>query len=117
MSPLSPVCETWNIDTCFPRYSELGNSSTTTAAINSEEATKRRHARKYITDLKLWEVPRVDDLAERVVEELMAKPPRGIDRRRLGEDLLDRLLPRLRVLAQTVISETIEYWNAGLVTA
>lgn len=33
---------------------------------------------------------------------------------RLEEELYDRLLPRLRDLAQATINETIEYWMKGL---
>jgi hypothetical protein len=74
----------------------------------------RQEGAKYVTDLRAWELPRLEDLAQRVVDELLSSPPRALDRMRLEEDLYDRLLPRLRDLAQTTINETIEYWMKGL---
>lgn len=69
---------------------------------------------KYITDPNEWELPRLDDLALEVADELMAKAPPGSDPMQFGDDLLDYLLPRLRALAQITINETIEYWMKGL---
>lgn len=68
----------------------------------------------YVTDLKGWELPRLQDLEDKLVEELVAEAPSGFDRKGLGEELYDRFLHRLRELAQTVINETIEYWLKGL---
>ena len=73
-----------------------------------------QHRMKYVTDLKTWELPRLQDLEDRLVEELIAEVPPGFDRSRLGEKLYNRFLQRLRELAQTVVNETIEYWLKGL---
>jgi hypothetical protein len=73
-----------------------------------------QHRMKYVTDLKAWELPRLQDLEDRLVEELIAEVPPGFDRSRLGEKLYNRFLRRLRELAQTVVNETIEYWLKGL---
>jgi len=70
---------------------------------------------KYVTDLKAWELPRLADLEDDLVDQLLAELPPGFDRERLGEDLYERFMARLRELAQTVVNETIEYWLKGLV--
>lgn len=70
---------------------------------------------KYVGDLKTWELPRLDDLESKMVEEL-AIEARAIygDRVRFGEELYRRLRDRLRELAATAVNEVIEYWLKGL---
>jgi hypothetical protein len=70
---------------------------------------------KYVTDLKAWQLPRLEDLEDSLIDELRAQAPPGFDREGLGEALHDRFLMRLRELAQTAVNETIEYWLKGLV--
>ncbi len=69
---------------------------------------------KYVTDLKSWQLPRLEDLEDSLVEQLRAQAPPGIDREGLGEALYNRFLLRLRELAQTAVNEAIEYWLKGL---
>ena len=70
---------------------------------------------KYVGDLKTWELPRLDDLESKMVEEL-AIEARAIygDRVRFGEELYRGLRDRLRELAATAVNEVIEYWLKGL---
>jgi ATP dependent DNA ligase domain len=48
-------------------------------AVTASETNMRQHGGKYVTDLKAWELPRLEDLAQRVIEDLLAKQPRGLD--------------------------------------
>jgi hypothetical protein len=71
---------------------------------------------KYVRDLKAWELPRLDDLEEKVVEELAVKARAiYVDRDGFSEELYTLLLDRLRELAGTAVNEIIEYWLKGLV--
>jgi hypothetical protein len=75
-----------------------------------------RHQGKYVRDLKAWELPRLDDLEDKVLDELADKA-RGIyfDRDRFGEEFHAVFMDRLRDLVGTAVGETIEYWVKGLV--
>ena len=70
---------------------------------------------KHVSDLKAWELPRLDDLESAMVEEL-AIEARAIygDRVRFGDELYRKLRDRLRELAETAVNEVIEYWAKGL---
>lgn len=70
---------------------------------------------RYVRDLVAWQLPRLEDLEDRIVEEL-ATEARGILVKRAGfeEELYSLLLNRLRELAGTAVNETIEYWLKGL---
>ena len=70
---------------------------------------------KYVTDLKGWQLPRLEDLEDELVAKLRAEAPRGLDCEGLGAALYDQFLIRLRELVQTAVNETIEYWIKGLV--
>jgi hypothetical protein len=75
-----------------------------------------QHQGKYVRDLKAWELPRLDDLEDKVVDEL-ADRARAIylDRDRFGEEFHTLFIDRLRELVGTAVGETIEYWVKGLV--
>lgn len=69
----------------------------------------------YVKDLKEWELPRSEDLEDRLVDELIARARIPyFDRERLGDQLHGVLAGDLRELAQSVVNETIEYWLKGL---
>lgn len=71
--------------------------------------------RRYVLNLPDWDLPRLDDLEWKVVEQLVA----SVRIRRLGthslEDIFhDILHDSLLELAETAVNETIEYWLKGL---
>lgn len=71
--------------------------------------------RQYVTALKEWELPRLNDLEDKLLDDLVAKAPaRYLNRERLGEELYGWFLDRLRELVQPAVNETIEYWLKGL---
>ena len=71
--------------------------------------------RQYVTALKEWELPRLDELEDKLLEDLVAKAPaRYLNRERLGDELYGWFLDRLRELVQPAVNETIEYWLRGL---
>lgn len=71
--------------------------------------------RQYVTALKEWELPRLNDLEDKLLDDLVAKAPaRYLNRERLGEELYGWFLDRLRELVQPAVNETIEYWLRGL---
>ena len=72
--------------------------------------------RQYVTALKEWELPRPDELEDKLLDDPVAKAPaRYLNRERLGDELYGWFLDRLRELVQPAVSETIEYWLKGLV--
>ncbi len=69
----------------------------------------------YVTDLKGWELPRSEDLEDRLLNQLIARARIPyFDRDRLGDQFHGRLIAGLRELAQSMVNETIEYWLRGL---
>lgn len=70
---------------------------------------------RYVDDLKEWELPRLQDREEQLVEHVLrsARIP-YFDRDRLGNELYEQLFAGLRELATTAVNETIEYWLRGL---
>lgn len=71
--------------------------------------------RQYVKDLKNWNLPRVEDLEDSLIDELVAKAPVSyFDRSCLGDELHRQFVARLRELARTTVNETIEYWLKGL---
>ena len=71
--------------------------------------------RKYVEDLRAWELLRLEELEEKLTEELAGKA-RALyfDRGLFGEELYREFLDRLRALAGAAVNETIEYWLKGL---
>jgi hypothetical protein len=69
---------------------------------------------RYVAELKDWELPRLADREDDLVDELLHIAPPGYDRERLGDMLYDWLAEELRNLAQVAVNETIEYWLKGL---
>lgn len=72
--------------------------------------------RQYVRDLKTWDLPRLEDLEERLIEEFAAKARVVfLDGERSGGGQLRALfLDRLRELAGTAVNEILEYWLKGL---
>jgi hypothetical protein len=70
---------------------------------------------RYVTDLKNWDLLRVEALEGRLLDELITKT-HGKDLRPevLGEELYSVFFDRLREIAGVVVNETIEYWLMGL---
>jgi len=72
--------------------------------------------RHYVQDLKTWDLPRLEDLEERVVEEFGPKARVVfLEGERSGGQLRVLFLDRLRELAGAAVNETLEYWLKGLV--
>jgi hypothetical protein len=70
---------------------------------------------RYVTDLISWNLPRVEALEERLLEELITKTRgKALRPEVLGEELYSAFLDRLREIAGVVVNETIEYWLKGL---
>jgi hypothetical protein len=69
---------------------------------------------RYVAELKDWELPRLADREDDLVDKLLKIAPTGYDRERLGDMLYDWLMQELRKLAQVAVNETIEYWLKGL---
>jgi hypothetical protein len=70
-------------------------------------------AAKYVQDLKAWDLPRLEDLEERVEAEF-ARSARAIFRGRAEDELHRLFLDRLREMAGVAANEIIEYWVKGL---
>lgn len=71
--------------------------------------------RQYVTALKDWQLPRLDVLEDKLLDDLVAKAPgRYLNRERLGVELYGLFLHQLRELVQPAVNETIEYWLKGL---
>lgn len=71
--------------------------------------------RQYVEDLREWELPRLDDLEDKLVDDLAAKA-RSLyfDRELFAEEFYPVFLDRLRELAGRTVNETIEYWLKSL---
>jgi hypothetical protein len=76
----------------------------------------RAAERRYVEDLKTWDLPRLEDLEESVTREFAS-------RARLvflnaagtaGGPLHELFLDRLRDMARTAVNEILEYWLRGL---
>jgi hypothetical protein len=71
--------------------------------------------RQYVRDLKTWDLPRLEDLEERLTEEFAAKARVVfLDGERSGGQLQALFLERLRELAGTAVNEILDYWLKGL---
>jgi hypothetical protein len=71
--------------------------------------------RRYIIGLPDWELPRLDDRAYDLVNEVAAKSTvRYFDREALGDKFYELFLERVCELAQLGANEAIEYWLKGL---
>lgn len=71
--------------------------------------------RQYVQDLKTWDLPRLEDLEERLIEEFAAKARVVfLDGERSGGQLRALFLDRLRELAGAAVNEILEYWLKGL---
>ena len=74
-----------------------------------------RQPGKYVQDLPAWDLPRVEDLQDRLLEELSAKARRLlVNHEAFDEEVLAVFLARLREMAAATVNETIEYWLKGL---
>ena len=72
--------------------------------------------RQYVRDLKSWDLPRLEDLEEKLTEEFRDKARVVfLDGERSGGQLHALFLDRLRELAGTAVNEILEYWLKGLV--
>ena len=70
---------------------------------------------KYVRDLKAWELPRLDDLEAKLVDELTARAPKVFgEREGVNEELYTLFFDRLREMAGAAVNEIIEYWLKGL---
>lgn len=72
--------------------------------------------RKYVHDLRLWELPRLERVENKLVDELTSEvravlTKRGGSRKKIYTLCVDRF----RELASTAVNEVIEYWLKGLV--
>jgi len=71
---------------------------------------------KYVQDLKTWDLPRLENLEERVEAEFAHQARVIFLERGETQDQLHRLfLDRLREMAGVAVNEIIEYWVKGLV--
>jgi len=71
--------------------------------------------RPYVLNLPEWELPRSDDLAFALVEELAAISRRTRVTSESLEDAFSELLhKRLLKLVESAVNETLEYWLKGL---
>jgi hypothetical protein len=71
--------------------------------------------KRYVADLKGWELPRLQEREEKFVEEVLSKARIPyFNSENLGDALYDRLCGELRSLAAIAVNETIEYWLRGL---
>ena len=71
--------------------------------------------RKFVVDIKGWELPVLDALEENLVKEISRKRLAiYLDEETLGEQLYKLLFDRVRQLAATAVNETITYWLQGL---
>jgi hypothetical protein len=70
---------------------------------------------KYIKRLPDWELPRLEDRAYDLVDEIAANSAvRYFDREALGDKFYQLFLERICELAQLAANEAIEYWMKGL---
>jgi hypothetical protein len=70
---------------------------------------------KYVRDLKAWELPRLEDLEAKLVDELAVRA-RDVFGEREGFEaqLYTLFFDRLREMAGAAVNEIIEYWLKGL---
>jgi hypothetical protein len=67
--------------------------------------------RQYVQDLKTWDLPRLEDLEHRLVDEFAAKARLVfLEGERLGGQLHALFLERLREMAGEAVNEILEYW-------
>jgi hypothetical protein len=72
--------------------------------------------RIYVRDLKTWDLPRLEDLEERLTAEFAGKARLVfLEGERSGGQLHALFLERLRELAGAAVNEILEYWLKGLV--
>jgi hypothetical protein len=70
---------------------------------------------KYVGDLKTWDLPRREDLEQKVVAEFADKARIVfLDRERSEGRLHTLFLNRLRELVSVAVNEVVEYWVKGL---
>ncbi len=75
----------------------------------------KQQRRKYVEDLKAWDLPRLEELERKLVDELAGKVrTMYFDRDLFAEEFYPVFLDRLRELAGTAVFETIDYWMKGL---
>ena len=73
------------------------------------------HPRKYVDDLRTWDLPRLEDLEYKLTEEFEPKAQViFFDREKQGTLIRRKFLERLRELAGVAVNETLEYWLRGL---
>jgi hypothetical protein len=72
--------------------------------------------RRYVDDLRSWDLPRLEDLEDQVTREFASRArvvfPNSAESS--GGPLHELFLDRLRELARTAVNETLEYWLRGL---
>jgi hypothetical protein len=72
--------------------------------------------RQYVRDLKTWDLPRLEDLEDRLRDEFAAKARLVfLESERSGGQLHALFLERLREMAGEAVNEILEYWLKGLV--
>jgi hypothetical protein len=70
---------------------------------------------KYVRDLKAWELPRLEDLEAKLVDELAVRASDLFgDREGFEERLRTLFFEPLREMAGAAVNEIIEYWLKGL---
>ena len=70
---------------------------------------------KYVRDLKAWELPRLEDLEAKLVDELAVRASDLFgDREGFEERLRTLFFDPLREMAGAAVNEIIEYWLKGL---
>jgi len=75
----------------------------------------KKPPRKYITRLPEWELPRLEDRAYDLVNEIATNATiRYFGREALGDKFYELFLDRICELAQLGANEAIEYWLKGL---
>jgi hypothetical protein len=71
-------------------------------------------SRKYVDDLRTWDLPKLEDLESRLTEEFEPKAQVVFFNREGGPLIRQQFLQRLRELAGATVNETLEYWLRGL---
>lgn len=71
--------------------------------------------RRYVQDLKTWDLPRVEELERQLTEEFGPKARVVfLGSERSGGQLQGLFLERLREIAGVAVNEILEYWLKGL---
>lgn len=71
--------------------------------------------RGYVEDLRAWDLLRLEELEEKLTDELAGKARvLYFDRGLFAEEFYSEFLDRLRTLGGAAVNETIEYWLKGL---